>query len=661
MSAFAVISAPRSYADGGSAFSGTFEDSAGNPLAGVQFSIQGQGYSANFTTGSDGSFSVNVPSGPNYSIWTYGLYASNVTGGGSQDEGEYRYAAELDLTNSIIGDTIQLPPTTPVTFAVTDSNGDPVAGAEVSISDGVDESIADPDTDGALTNADINSVEYGTTFDYGTTGSDGTVTFDVWASPTTNSGFAVQVTPPDGSNLAGSGSQYSGLLNGPTTIPITLATVTGALFDSSGQALSGQSVSLETANGGEVASAQTSQDGNFSMTAPPGSYSLVMTGQFGDPTQYSITIQNVDLSKPLELGKLELPTNQLTVKVSDPRGHPVVGASVVAACSTDSFPLLGLQATGSQCTSENTSGTGSADIQFLPSATMTITVTPPAGSGLATTSASFAPQSGITEAIEMTNPVSQRITFAAVAKKTLAQSPLTVAGTSSSGLAVTFTTTTPTVCTSGGTDGATINLVGTGTCIVDASQAGNATYGAAAVVTRGFAVAQASQKITFAALAKKTLAQLPVTVSATASSGLVVTFTSTTPTVCTSGGTNGASITLVGTGTCTVDASQAGNATYSAAAVVSRGFVVSQASQTITFAALVNQTPAQSPLTVSATASSGLAVTFTTSTTAVCTAGGANGATITLVKAGTCTVQASQAGNTVYKTARVVKQSFRVS
>ena len=44
------------------------------------------------------------------------------------------------------------------------------------------------------------------------------------------------------------------------------------------------------------------------MTAPPGSYSLVMTGQFGNPTQYSITVPDVDLSKPLELGKLKVPS-----------------------------------------------------------------------------------------------------------------------------------------------------------------------------------------------------------------------------------------------------------------------------------------------------------------------------------------------------------------
>ena len=55
--------------------------------------------------------------------------------------------------------------------------------------------------------------------------------------------------------------------------------------------------------------------------------------------------------------------------------------------------------------------------------------------------------------------VAQTITFAKPANATLAQSPLTVSGTATSGLAVTFTTTTPTVCTAGGTNGATITLL----------------------------------------------------------------------------------------------------------------------------------------------------------------------------------------------------------
>ena len=89
---------------------------------------------------------------------------------------------------------------------------------------------------------------------------------------------------------------------------------------------------------------------------------------------------------------------------------------------------------------------------------------------------------------------------------------------------------------------------------------------------------------------------------------------------------------------------------------------VSQAPQTITFAAPANKVLGSAPFTVSATGgASGIPVTFTASPSTVCTASGTNGTTITLVGVGTCTVTASQAGNTNYQAASPVTQSFSVA
>src|SRR4029079_8023749 len=167
--------------------------------------------------------------------------------------------------------------------------------------------------------------------------------------------------------------------------------------------------------------------------------------------------------------------------------------------------------------------------------------------------------------------------------------------------------------------------------------------------------------IAFTNPGNKTLIQSPLTVSATATSGLAVTFSTTTPAVCTFGGTNGATITLVTTGSCSVVASQAGNANYAPATSITRTFTVSKAAQTIAFGPLPTANLQQSPITVSATASSNLTVTFTTSSGSVCTAGGPNGTKITLLKAGTCKVVASQAGDAIYKAAPNVTQSFTVT
>ncbi len=79
------------------------------------------------------------------------------------------------------------------------------------------------------------------------------------------------------------------------------------------------------------------------------------------------------------------------------------------------------------------------------------------------------------------------------------------------------------------------------------------------------------QTITFNALPDKLLTDPPFTITATASSGLSVTFASLTTNVCSVGGDL---VTLLHTGTCTVRASQAGNATYAAAPDVDRSFLV---------------------------------------------------------------------------------------
>ncbi|MFN8985745.1 MAG: hypothetical protein ACK5VR_05480, partial [Burkholderiales bacterium] len=99
-----------------------------------------------------------------------------------------------------------------------------------------------------------------------------------------------------------------------------------------------------------------------------------------------------------------------------------------------------------------------------------------------------------------------------------------------SGNPVTFASTTPTICTVSGT---TATIVSAGTCILTANQAGSATYSAAPQVSATVVINKASQTISFAVLADKTIGNLPFTVSATASSALAVSFSSLTTPVCT--------------------------------------------------------------------------------------------------------------------------------
>ena len=83
----------------------------------------------------------------------------------------------------------------------------------------------------------------------------------------------------------------------------------------------------------------------------------------------------------------------------------------------------------------------------------------------------------------------QTIGFGPLPDRTMGDTPFAVAATGgASGNPVTFTTTTAAVCTSSGTYGETITLVGTGTCTVRASQAGDVNYDAATDVGQSFLV-----------------------------------------------------------------------------------------------------------------------------------------------------------------------------
>lgn len=165
----------------------------------------------------------------------------------------------------------------------------------------------------------------------------------------------------------------------------------------------------------------------------------------------------------------------------------------------------------------------------------------------------------------------QMITFNPPASVTINDSPITLSATGGgSGNAVTFDSTTPTICTVSGT---TLTIVAIGTCTVTADQAGTATYGVAPQVSKDITVNKPAQTITgFSPASSATYGDSPITLSATGgASGNTVTFASTTPSVCT---VSGSTLTIVGAGTCTVTADQAGDTTYSAATQVSKNITV---------------------------------------------------------------------------------------
>lgn len=170
----------------------------------------------------------------------------------------------------------------------------------------------------------------------------------------------------------------------------------------------------------------------------------------------------------------------------------------------------------------------------------------------------------------------QTITFNALTNRAFGSSFVTSA-TSTSGLAVTFSSQTTGICTTSGTNGTSISLIDVGTCIIRATQAGNSQFNVATQVDQSFTVTQASQALTFNSLENQIYGVAEYSISGTASStsSLQPIFTTATPSVCSTGGSNGVNVSIVAAGTCTINADQPGSSRYLAAPTVSRSFTVS--------------------------------------------------------------------------------------
>jgi hypothetical protein len=209
----------------------------------------------------------------------------------------------------------------------------------------------------------------------------------------------------------------------------------------------------------------------------------------------------------------------------------------------------------------------------------------------------------------------------------------------------------------------TVTFNAVGNCVVDADQAGNATYAAAPEVDQTVAVGVIPQAVTFTSTAP-TSATVSGTYTPTATgggSGNPVTFSidASASSVCSYAA---GVVTFTGVGTCLVDADQAGNATYGAAPVASQSFSVSALAQTITFTSVVpaHATVGGTYAPAATGGGSGNPVTFSidASASSVCSI---SAGTVTFNAVGNCVVDADQVGNADYTSAPRASQTVVLS
>jgi hypothetical protein len=184
----------------------------------------------------------------------------------------------------------------------------------------------------------------------------------------------------------------------------------------------------------------------------------------------------------------------------------------------------------------------------------------------------FAAATPVTQSFTVAK-ATQTISFAPIPNHTAGDPAFQLNATASSGLAISYAVNSGPATIAGNL----VTLTGAGTVQIQATQAGNTNFAAATPVNQSFTVSLQSQTITFPSIPNHTLGDAPFTLSATASSGLAVTYSVISGPATVSAST----VTLTGAGTVVIQAAQAGNTTYAAATSVTQTFTVSPPAPTL--------------------------------------------------------------------------------
>ncbi len=250
-------------------------------------------------------------------------------------------------------------------------------------------------------------------------------------------------------------------------------------------------------------------------------------------------------------------------------------------------------------------------------------------------------------AFSFTQLASQTITFNALSAVTYGDAPLALTATASSGLAVTYISSNPAIASMAGN---TVTFLSNGSVTITASQAGDASFNAAPNVQQTLTINQKTLTVNGAVATDKIYnTNTTATISGTLVGIVgadVVTFV----------GTNNGVFASADVGTAIAVTSNAvlggANASkYLLTQPTGLTASITQAPQTINFAALSDRTMGDAPFSVVATSATSAtsALTYSSSNTAVATISAAG--LITIVGIGTTTITVAQAGNSNYTAA----------
>ncbi len=590
------------------AITGTVTDTTTAPVAGLCVFVDTSGtsptYVANGVTAADGSYQVaNLTPGAGYLVqfadcgnnpYAIAQYYDGASGGASTPATATPVSATAGQVTPSIDATITLGGA--IAGTVTEPTGAPVAGLCVFV-----------ETPGFSPTYVANSA----------TAADGT--YVVGGLPATTSGDIVEFAPcGNGSDTFFVPAYYAtGATTTNTTTNSTLATLIPVVASST--------------QGGVDAQVVQSQSVTITTSAPSSgaSYTPIAAATSGLPVTITVDSSSSSVCSISSSGVVTAQTTGTCTLDANQAGNADYLAaaqfqqSFTVSSTTGGVLALARPAVGR---SGRPGSAGSGVVAHtLSSQTITISSSPPAP---ATVGASYTPVATATSGLAVS----------------LAIDPASTGG----------------ACT---LSGGVVTFTGVGTCLLDASQAGDASYLAAPPVQQVITIGAGAQTITISSSPPS-----PATVGAsytpvaTATSGLAVSFAidpASTSGACT---LSGGVVTFTGVGTCLLDASQAGDANYLAAPTASQVVSAVRGAQQVAFVTPPPAAPAigqtYRPL---ASATSALPVTISVdpaSTSGVCTLAGG---VVTVTGLGSCVLDATQGGDAAWAPALEARQSFAVS
>ncbi|MEI3802550.1 MULTISPECIES: MBG domain-containing protein [unclassified Chitinophaga] len=245
---------------------------------------------------------------------------------------------------------------------------------------------------------------------------------------------------------------------------------------------------------------------------------------------------------------------------------------------------------------------------------------------------------------------SQTITFPAITGKTYGDAAFTLGASSDAGLTVAYTVTSGPATVNGNT----VTITGVGNVTISATQAGDANYTAAAVVSQSFQVTPATLTVTADDKQKVYGANNPALTYTI--SGFVNGENSSVITGVAALSTTANNSSAPGTYPIAVDVTPL-TATNYIFTPVNGILTVALTSQTITFPAITGKTYGDAAFALNASSSSALAISYSV----ISGPATISGNTVTITGAGNVTIAADQAGNGNYSPAAQVTQTFNVA